>query len=287
MADVLIFQHTVFGRIRAVELDNKIYFVGVDVARTLEYANPSKAVLDHCKGISKLGIPSSGGIQETNVIPEGDVYRLVLKAAEQSKNAVIREKAEQFERWIFDEVIPSIRKHGVYMSPEKIEEVLLNPDTIIKIATQLKEEREARMRLQAKVEADKPKVLFAEAVEVSQTTILIRELALLLKQNGLDVGEKRLYKRLREMGYLVRREGTDRNMPTQRAMELGLFEVKETPIVHSDGRVTVSKTPKVTGKGQVYFVNLFRRKLNKQVNPNDLNQISFVGGEGSFDRPTR
>lgn len=119
--------------------------------------------------------------------------------------------------------------------------------------------------LQARIERDRPKVLFAEAVAVSSTSILVRELAVILKQNGVEIGEKRLFKWLRENGYLVKRAGTDRNMPTQRSMELGLFEVKETPIVHSDGRVTVGKTPKVTGKGQIYFVNLFKREKTETI----------------------
>ena len=145
--------------------------------------------------------------------------------------------------------------------PMDIENLLLNPDTIIKLAQNWKEEMEKRKQLEAKVEADRPKVVFAEAVEVSQTTILVRELAVILKQNGIDIGEKRLYQELRNRGYLIKRLGSDRNMPTQKSMDLGLFEIKETPILHNSGKSTVSKTPKVTGKGQVYFVNLFKRAL--------------------------
>lgn len=115
-----IFQHPVFGNIRALELGGKPYFVGVDVARALEYAKPSQAVIDHCKGIRKLGIPSAGGVQETNVIPEGDVYRLIIKASEQSRNQDIKAKAENFERWIFDEVLPSIRRTGGYVADDEL-----------------------------------------------------------------------------------------------------------------------------------------------------------------------
>ncbi|MEK5477554.1 phage antirepressor KilAC domain-containing protein [Paenibacillus sp. FSL R5-0407] len=253
-----IFNHQLFGEIRAVELDGKPHFVGVDIARVLEYSNPSKAIIDHCKGVSKLGIPSSGGNQETNVIPEGDVYRLIVKAADQSRNPTIREKAEQFEKWLFDEVLPTIRQHGAYMTPAKIEEVLLNPDTIIDLAQRLKQSNEERAKLASKIESDRPKVLFADAVTASRTSILVGELAKIIKQNGVDIGQNRLFAWLRGNGFLISRKGTDYNMPTQRSMEMGLFEIKETTINHSDGHITVNKTPKVTGKGQMYFINKFK-----------------------------
>lgn len=185
-------------------------------------------------------------------IPENIFYRLAMKA----KN----EAAEKFQAKIADEVIPSIRKHGAYMTPEKIEDVLLNPDTIIQLAQNLKAEQEKRRALESKVEADKPKVLFADAVATAHTSILIGELAKLLKQNGVDIGQNRLFEWLRQNGYLIRRQGSDYNMPTQRAMDLGLFEIKETTITHADGHIHVNKTPKVTGKGQAYIINLFLRQ---------------------------
>ena len=124
MSDLKIFENTEFGQVRMVEVNGKPYAVGVDVAKALEYANPSKAVIDHCKGVSKLGIPSAGGVQETNVIPEGDIYRLISKAADQSKNPVIKEKAERFESWLFDEVLPSIRANGSYSLTKQIPQTL-------------------------------------------------------------------------------------------------------------------------------------------------------------------
>lgn len=254
-SELQTFKNEEFGQVRMVEVSGRPYAVGIDVARVLEYANPSKAVIQHCKGITKLGIPSEGGIQETNIIPEGDIYRLITKAADQSKNPKIRAKAEKFERWLFDEVIPSVRKHGIYMTPQKIEEVLLNPDTIIQLATTLKEEQLARKRAEKQIEEQKPKVLFADAVTASHTSILVGELAKLLRQNGIDTGQNRLFEWLRNNGYLIRRKGTDYNMPTQYSMDLGLFEVSLTSITHSDGHISISKTPKVTGKGQVYFIN--------------------------------
>lgn len=182
-------------------------------------------------------------------IPENIFYRLAMKA----KN----EAAEKFQAFIADEVLPAIRKHGGYLTPEKVEEALLNPDTLIRLATDLKAERKKRMQLEAQAQKDKPKVLFADAVATAKTSILIGELAKLLKQNGVDIGQNRLFDWMRRNGFLIQRKGTDYNMPTQRAMEAGLFEIKETSITHADGHMSVGKTPKVTGKGQQYFINRF------------------------------
>ncbi len=198
------------------------------------------------KYLSEFGVPTCG---DDSYIPENVFYRLAMKA----KN----ETAEKFQAFVADEVIPSIRKHGAYMTPQTIEQALLNPDTIIKLATQLKAEQEARRALEAKAEADAPKVLFAEAVSSAKTSILIGEMAKLLKQNGVDIGQNRLFAWLRDNGYLIRRKGADFNMPSQYSMERGLFEIKETAITKPDGCTIVSRTPKVTGKGQVFFTNLF------------------------------
>ena len=166
-------------------------------------------------------------------------------------------QAKKFKRWVTADVLPSIRKHGAYMTPQKIEEVLLNPDTIIKLATDLKAEREERMKLQRETEELKPKALFADAVSASKTSILIGDLAKLIKQNGHDIGQRRLFQWMRDKGYLIKQQGASWNMPTQKSMEMGLFEIKETTITHSDGHISISKTVKVSGKGQVYFVNKF------------------------------
>ena len=178
------------------------------------------------KYMEESGFPHKWG--KESFIPENIFYRLAMKA----KN----ETAERFQALVADEIIPSIRKHGAYMTPQKIEEVLLNPDTIIKLATELKAEQEKRVALESKVEQDKPLVAFA---------------------NSVSVGQNRLFTWMRENGYLISRKGTDYNMPTQRSMEMKLFEIKETTISHGDGHTSISKTPKVTGKGQIYFINLF------------------------------
>lgn len=166
-------------------------------------------------------------------------------------------KAKPFRKWVTAEVLPSIRKHGGYLTPQKIEEVLLNPDTIIRLATDLKTEQEKVKALKVKVEQDKPLVAFANAVSVSNTSILVGELAKLLRQNGVNMGQNRLFDWMRKNGYLISRKGSDYNMPTQRSMERGWFEIKETTISHSNGNTSISKTVKVTGKGQIYFINLF------------------------------
>lgn len=188
-------------------------------------------------------------VAKDSYIPESVFYRLAMKA----KN----EAAEAFQAKIAEEVIPSIRKHGAYMTQETLEAAILNPDYLLKVATALKEETDKRKALESKVQADAPKVLFADSVAASTSTILIGELAKILRQNGVDMGEKRLFQWMRENGYLVKRNGSDQNMPTQMSMELGILKVKETVVCHSDGHTTISKTPKVTGKGQTYFLNKF------------------------------
>ena len=143
------------------------------------------------------------------------------------------------------------------MTEDTLEKALNEPDFLIKLATKLKEEKEARIKAEQRIEADKPKVIFADAVSVSKTTILVGDLAKLLKQNGINIGANRLFEKLREEGYLIKRKGADYNSPTQKAMEMGLMEIKEGSHVHSDGHVSITKTPKVTGKGQQYFINKF------------------------------
>ena len=202
------------------------------------------------KYLSEIGFHTC--VERPDFIPENIFYRLAMKA----KN----EAAERFQAKIADEVIPSIRKHGMYATEVTIERMLGDPDAMIKVLTALKEEREQRKALESKVEIDRPKVLFADAVSASDSTILVGDLAKLISQHGVDIGQRRLFQWMRDNGYLIRREGTDRNMPTQRAMELGLFSIKETAITCPDGQIRVTKTVRVTGKGQQYFINKFLDK---------------------------
>lgn len=252
MKNLQIFKNNDFGEIRTLEEDGRILFCASDVAKALGYIKPNDAVARHCRATTKRSTPISGKMQEINFVPEGDVYRLITHSKLPT--------AEKFESWVFDEVLPSIRKHGAYMTPETLEKVLLSPDTLMQLAQNLKDEQEKRKELETKIEQDKPKVLFADAVATAQTSILIGELAKLLKQNGVDMGQNRLFEWMRQNGYLIRRQGSDYNMPTQRAMEQGLFEIKETTVVHADGHTHINKTPKVTGKGQAYFVTLFLKE---------------------------
>lgn len=202
--------------------------------------------------------PTPGGEQQVGYVTEAGFYRaLGQRQAARVKDPNIRDRVERFQNWVYGEVLPSIRQRGGYLTPEATEQALTDPDFIIRLATQLKTERAEKQALQTKVAEDRPKVLFADSVSTSHTTILVSELAKILRGRGVKVGQNRLFEWLRRDGYLIRRKGTDWNMPTQRSMEQGLFLIKETAITHSDGHVTVNRTPKVTGKGQVYFVDRY------------------------------
>lgn len=249
MNELTLFENPDFGNIRTLETnEGRVLFCGKDIAIALGYSNPRKALADHCKGVTKCDALTNGGRQELSFIPESDVYRLAFGSK--------LPNAERFTDWVAEEVIPSIRRHGAYMTDDVLKKALTSPDFLIQLATELKSEKEKNQRLENKIEADKPKVIFADAVSVSQRSILVGELAKLLRQNGVKIGQNRLFEWMRENGYLMN-NGRSYNMPTQYSMERGLFEVKETPIIHSDGYTTVNFTPKVTGKGQLYFINLF------------------------------
>lgn len=255
MSKLQIFSSEEFGKVRVMERNGEPWLVGKDVAEALGYADTRKALSAHVDEDDRANCPVTDGLgreQQTTIINESGVYSLVFGSKLPS--------AKEFKRWVTSEVLPAIRKHGGYLTPNKIEEVLTDPDTIIRLATNLKEERAARMQAEMKLEEAQPKVLFADAVSASKTSILIGDLAKLLKQNGHEIGQKRLFQWLRENGYLIKRQGADYNSPTQWAMEKELFEIKETTVSHADGHILITKTTKVTGKGQVYFVNLFAKK---------------------------
>lgn len=256
-----VFTSPEFGQVRTLTIDEKPYFVGKDVAEILGYSNINKAIQMHVdeedkkvldyKGFSHFGTTLWSGNDFSNktIINESGLYSLILSSK--------LPNAKKFKRWVTSEVLPSIRKHGAYMTPETLEQALTSPDFLIKLATELKTEKEKRQALEVQAEENKPKVLFADAVSVSNTSILVGDLAKIIKQNGVNIGANRLFAWLRDNGYLIKRKGNDYNMPTQYSMDLKLFEVKETVITHSDGHTSISKTPKVTGKGQQYFVNKF------------------------------
>lgn len=269
MNELKVFENPEFGRVRTVSVDNEPWFFAKDVCDALSIAtNHVRESLDEDE-VSNLRSTEIGpefGGKAPLIVSEAGLYSLILKSR--------KPEAKAFKRWITHEVIPAIRKHGGYMTPEKVEEALLNPDVLIQLATELKEERNKNKALHdLAVEQDKhiarqndriatlePKGIFADSVSASDTAILIGELAKIIKQNGTDIGQNRLFQWMRDQKYLIGRKGTDYNMPTQKSMKLGLFTIKETTINHSDGHVSISKTPKVTGKGQIYFVNKFLRK---------------------------
>lgn len=237
--------------VRTIVIDNQPWFVAKDVCEILEISNNRDALsrLDADEKNTVALTDGNRGNPNQTVINEAGLYTLIMSSR--------KPEAKQFKRWITHEVIPSIRKHGAYMTTETIEKTLSNPDFIITLATKLKEEQVRAAALEQKIVTDKPKVLFAESLETSSDCILIANLAKLLKQNGIDTGEKRLYRWLRENGYLGK-VGEHYNMPTQRSMDLRLFEVKTRTINNPGEEPRISKTTVVTGRGQMYFLNKFK-----------------------------
>lgn len=223
-------------------------FLAKDVAEWIEHSKSDvmlKSVDDNEKvKVNNVYVDGRTGGNGVWFLTEDGLYEVLM----QSRKPIAKEFKKEVKK-----ILKTIRQNGMYVT----EKLLDNPDLAIQAFTKLKEEREKRKALEIKIESDKPKVLFADAVETSKTTILIGDLAKIIKQNGIDMGQKRLFAWLRENGYLIKRKGADYNMPTQKSMEMKLFEIKETAITHSDGHISVNKTPKVTGKGQQYFINLF------------------------------
>lgn len=250
MSDIKLFSSSEFGSVRVVTINGEPYFVGKDIAKVLGYSNSRKALSDHVdeedKGVTKCD--TLGGAQEMVVVNESGLYSLILSSKLPT--------AKKFKHWVTSEILPAVRKHGAYMTPETIEKTLNDPDFIIGLATKLKEEQERSRALAADNLRMKPKEIFADAVSVSEDAILIGALAKILKGNGVDIGQKRLFKWMRDEGYLIK-SGRDVNAPTQRSMNLGLFKVKERTINNPDGSTRLTRTTLVTGKGQLYFVNKF------------------------------
>lgn len=224
-------------------------FKADEVAKWIEHSNVSKmleSVDDNEKIKLEVGTLTNG--YSAWFLTEDGLYEVLM----QSRKPI----AKKFKKKV-KEILKDVRKYGMYAT----DELLDNPDLIIKMATRLKEEKAKNKELEDKMKENKPKVLFADSVESSKNTILIGELAKIIKQNGVDIGQKRLFTWLRDNGFLIKREGTDYNMPTQKSMELELFEIKETAVTHSDGHISINKTPKITGKGQVYFINKFLKDI--------------------------
>lgn len=256
MNNLQIFDSPDFGQIRTIQQNGEPWFVGKDVAKILGYERADNAIRNHVDDEDKLmhQISASGQNREMYIINESGLYSLILSSK--------MPKAKEFKRWVTSEVIPAIRKTGGYIAgSENMTDAEIMAKAVL-VAQSTIQQRDQRIKeLESDVAAAKPKVLFADAVSASDSTILIGDLAKILKQNGHPIGQKRLFNWMREQGYLIKRQGADYNSPTQRAMEMGLFKIKETAISHSDGHVSVSKTTKVTGKGQQYFINKFCGEL--------------------------
>lgn len=242
MNELQVFNNAMFGNVRIILQGNEPWFVAKDVCDCLDLSNSRKALSrleDDEKGVTSSD--TLGGKQEMATVNEYGLYSLVLSSR--------KPEAKEFKRWITHDVLPALRRTGSYS--------LNIPQTLPEALRAYADEVEQHNKTKALVEAQRPKVLFADAVSTSDTDILVGDLAKLLNQNGYAVGQNRLFEQLRNEGYLISRKGNSYNMPTQRAMEMGLFRIKETAITHSDGRVSLNKTPKVTGKGQQYFINRF------------------------------
>ena len=266
MNDLQIFKNEEFGQVRTMLINNEPYFVGKDVAEILGYSNSSKAVSTHVddedKIMEMIAHSQNGNMVKTQtaLINESGLYSLILSSKLPA--------AKKFKRWVTSEVLPQIRKHGAYMTDDTLEKALTSPDFLIKLATELKEEKEQRQALEEEKKLNAPKVVFADAVSTSKTSILVGELSKILKQNRINIGQNRLFSWLRENDYLIKRKGTDWNMPTQKSMDMKLFEIKESTHLNGNGVNVTTKTPKVTGKGQQYFINKF---LNEAKNGQAIN----------------
>lgn len=243
MNELKIWENPEFGELRIVDMNGEPWMVGKDVAQALGYQNASKALNDHVDPEDKLNNESllSLGQRGGWLINESGLYSLVLSSKLPG--------AKRFRRWVTGEVLPSIRKDGGYI---KTAPGMTDADIMAKAILLAQKTIEGQ---KAQIDEMTPKALFADAVSASSTSILVGDLAKLIRQNGMDIGQNRLFDWLRNNGYLIRAKGMSWNMPTQRSMDMGLFEVKETSITHSDGHISVNKTVKVTGKGQIYFVN--------------------------------
>ena len=246
------------NEVRTVQVNGEPWFVAKDVCAVLELKDHRTSInlLDEDERHTVPVTDALGRNQDTYIVNEPGLYSLILRSR--------KPEAKTFKRWITHEVLPTIRKtNGVYLSQQKAEEILHDPDLIIGLAQQVKELRAKTEHQQKQIEADRPKTIFADAVSVAQTTILIGDLAKIIKQNGIEIGQKRLFERMRNEGFLIK-NGSSKNMPTQRSMDLGLMQVKESTVNNPDGSVRITKTTKITGKGQLYFVNKFIEERDRK-----------------------
>lgn len=272
--NIEIFSNDEFGSIRTLNINGEPWFVGKDVAEVLGYERPTKAVSDRVEDDDIDGIPiqdSIGRMQNTPIINESGLYSLILSSKLPT--------AKKFKRWVTNEVLPSIRKHGVYATEMTIEKTLSDPDYIIQILSAFKKEKEDKEKLQIEnsqqketivnlneqIENDKPKIKFAQQIHNSKDTILVRELAKIISSNGVNIGERKLYSMLRDDGFLISKQGLDYNSPTQKSMNLGLFKVVESAVKTNYGTTKINRTTRVTPKGQEYLLNYVLKNTNRKL----------------------
>lgn len=265
MNQLQIFNHKIFGELPVIVADGTEWFGATEAAKALSFSKPHDAIKNHVdKEDSAIHVVlTKGGNQPKKFINESGLYSLIFGAAKQGNNLEIKEKARMFKRWVTAEVLPTIRKTGGYVSDDDlfIQTYLQHADEQTKIL--FKTTLQTIRKQNEQIEKMKPKALFADAVETSESSVLIGELAKILRQNGIDIGQNRLFAWLRENGFLIKQKGESYNLPTQYAMERGLFEIKKRTVNNPDGSVRVTRTPKVTGKGQIYFVNKFLTEQSK------------------------
>ena len=252
MNQLMIFQNKDFGEIRTIEIDNKPFVCLADVCKILDITNPSqlKTRLNQDGVIMNEVTDNYGRKQTATFVSESNLYKVIFQSR--------KPEAEKFTEWVTNEVLPAIRKTGMYAT----DDLLDNPDLAIRALEQLKAEREKRKILESHIEEQKPKVLFADSVESSKSSILIGDLAKIINQAGVDIGQKRLFRWLRDNGYLMK-SGASFNMPTQKAIHLKLFEIQERSIISPHGNPKLIRTTKVTGKGQIYFINKLANSDNR------------------------
>ena len=248
MQDLQTFEFENQG-VRTLTIDDEPYFVGNDVANILGYKKARNAIASHVDFDDKKDAPIQGplgGMQNVTVINESGLYSLIMSSK--------LPNAKKFKHWVTSEVLPSIRRHGAYLTDQKAIDIMTNKDGLANLLKQAADQLEQK---DVQIKKLEPKARFADTVAASEDTILIGDLAKILKSNGIDIGQNRLFEWMRMHGYLAKRRGSSRNMPTQKSIERNLFKIKETTITHADGHITIQKTPKVTGTGQQYFVKKF------------------------------
>ena len=251
--------------VRTTIKDGEVWWVAKDICDIFGETNRNRAMQalnDDEKGYTQMNTPR--GTQNVAIVNESGLYSLLFAMNPSKARGVSDEyvkerqnKLSKFKHWVTHEVLPSIRKHGAYITSAKMEELMADPETWVKLIRTLQQERREKVMLQNQIEKDKPKVIFCDAVSASDCDILVGEMAKILRGNGVNIGQNRLFERLRNEGFLIRRDGSDKNIPTQKSMNLGLFKIMETAVTHSDGHVTIAKTAKITGRGQVYFTKYF------------------------------